>query len=58
MIDYKNRVLHGRYKFNHAKYGIIDNETTIVTSENWKNTGVPVNNTFGNRGWGLSLIHI
>jgi phosphatidylserine/phosphatidylglycerophosphate/cardiolipin synthase-like enzyme len=22
-------------------------------SENWKNTGVPVNNTFGNRGWGV-----
>jgi phosphatidylserine/phosphatidylglycerophosphate/cardiolipin synthase-like enzyme len=24
-------------------------------SENWKNTGVPVNTTFGNRGWGIII---
>lgn len=40
---------------NHAKYAIIDNETTIVMSENWKNTGVPRDNTFGNRGWGIVI---
>jgi len=33
----------------------IDNKSTIVMSENWKNTGVPVNNTFGNRGWGIII---
>ncbi len=40
---------------NHAKYVIIDNETTIVMSENWKNTGIPCNNSFGNRGWGIVI---
>lgn len=40
---------------NHAKYAIIDNETAIVMTENWKNTGVPTNSTFGNRGWGIVL---
>ena len=38
---------------NHAKYAVLDNETTVVMSENWKSTGVPCNNTFGNRGWGV-----
>lgn len=40
---------------NHAKYIVIDNETTIVMSENWKRTGVPYDNSFGNRGWGIVL---
>jgi cardiolipin synthase len=56
MINDKSRGIHDRYAFNHAKYAIIDNETTMVMSENWKNTGVPANNTFGNRGWGI-IIH-
>ncbi len=40
---------------NHAKYAIIDNETTLVMSENWKHTGIPYNNSFGNRGWGIVI---
>jgi len=40
---------------NHAKYTIIDNETTIVMTENWKNTGIPCDNSFGNRGWGIVI---
>ncbi len=55
MINEKDQGIYDRYAFNHAKYALIDNETTIVTSENWKNTGVPVNNTFGNRGWGVRV---
>ena len=55
MIDDKARSIHGRYRYNHAKYATIDNKSTIVMSENWKNTGVPVNNTFGNRGWGIII---
>ena len=55
MISDGDRGIHDRYTFNHAKYAIIDDETTIVTSENWKNTGVPINNTFGNRGWGIII---
>ncbi|MEA2074464.1 MAG: phospholipase D-like domain-containing protein [Euryarchaeota archaeon] len=53
MINDGGRGIHDRYAFNHAKYAVIDNESTMVMSENWKNTGVPVNNTFGNRGWGI-----
>ncbi len=40
---------------NHAKYAVIDNETTIVMTENWKNTGIPYSNSFGNRGWGIVI---
>ena len=40
---------------NHAKYVVIDNKTTIVMTENWKNTGIPYNNSFGNRGWGIVI---
>ncbi|MEA1869155.1 MAG: phospholipase D-like domain-containing protein [Euryarchaeota archaeon] len=55
MISDGDRGIHDRYAFNHAKYAIIDAEMTILTSENWKNTGVPINNTFGNRGWGIII---
>ena len=55
MIDDKARGIHDRYRYNHAKYAIIDNKSTLIMSENWKNTGVPVNNTFGNRGWGIII---
>jgi cardiolipin synthase len=40
---------------NHAKYAVIDNRTLIVMTENWKPTGVPVDNSFGNRGWGIAI---
>ncbi len=40
---------------NHAKYTVIDNETAIVMTENWKNTGIPCDNSFGNRGWGIVI---
>ena len=55
MINNKSEGIYDRYAFNHAKYALIDNESTIVMSENWKNTGVPTNNTFGNRGWGIII---
>ena len=55
MINDKANGIYDRYRFNHAKYAILDDQLTIVTSENWKNTGVPVNNTFGNRGWGVII---
>ena len=40
---------------NHAKYAVLDNRTIIVMTENWKTTGVPTNNSFGNRGWGIMM---
>jgi phosphatidylserine/phosphatidylglycerophosphate/cardiolipin synthase-like enzyme len=30
---------------NHAKYVVIDSETTMIMTENWKKTGIPYNNT-------------
>ena len=44
-----------RYSFNHAKYLIIDNSTTIIESCNWAETGVPRNPSFGNREWGAII---
>jgi len=50
--DSENNV-NARYRFNHAKYLLIDNETVIVESCNWAKTGVPKNPSFGNREWGI-----
>ncbi len=47
------RFSHDRF-LNHAKYAIIDDETLIIMSENWKYTGVPWNGE-GNRGWGIVI---
>ena len=44
-----------RYKFFHEKYAVADNSSVIVTTENWKNDGIPAVNTYGNRGWGIIL---
>jgi phosphatidylserine/phosphatidylglycerophosphate/cardiolipin synthase-like enzyme len=52
--DEKNRV-YARYGFDHAKYLIIDNQTVIIESCNWANTGVPKDPTYGNREWGMVI---
>ena len=44
-----------RYSFIHAKYCIVDNLTCIVSSENWKASGIPSENSYGNRGWGVAV---
>lgn len=49
-----------RFQFDHAKFAIIDGDTTIVTSENWTTENMngrldddPYDSgTRGNRGWG------
>jgi phosphatidylserine/phosphatidylglycerophosphate/cardiolipin synthase-like enzyme len=50
-----NSSLGPRYNFLHSKYAVLDNFSVIISSENWKYTGVPVNNTYGNRGWGVII---
>jgi len=40
---------------NHAKYAVIDGESVIIMTENWGNSGIPHEKTFGNRGWGIIL---
>ncbi|RLG69873.1 MAG: hypothetical protein DRO11_07065 [Methanobacteriota archaeon] len=42
-------------RLDHAKYVIFDNSSVLILSENWKNTGIPPNSTFGNRGWGVII---
>jgi phosphatidylserine/phosphatidylglycerophosphate/cardiolipin synthase-like enzyme len=32
---------------------VIDNSSVILSSENVKQTGIPTDNTYGNRGWGV-----
>ena len=47
--------IFSRYAFDHAKYIIIDNHTTIVESCNWMQTGVPTDTDSGNREWGIII---
>ena len=46
---------HAPYRYDHAKYVIIDNKSILLTSENFKNTGLPPKGMSGNRGWGVCL---
>ncbi len=40
-------------RFNHAKYAISDNSSILITSENFGKTGIPKDNSYGNRGFGV-----
>ena len=46
---------HAPYRYDHAKYVVIDNNSLLITSENFKNTGFPPEGMSGNRGWGVYL---
>ena len=50
-----SKKIFSRYRFNHAKYLIIDNEVLIVESCNFADTGVPYDPSYGNREWGLVI---
>ncbi len=43
------------YRFDHAKYMVIDERLVLLTSENFKGSGVPPAGYKGNRGWGVVL---
>ncbi len=43
------------FKFYHAKYAVADNETLLVTTENFGESGFPRMGLLGNRGWGIVL---
>lgn len=45
--------VHARYRYDHAKYLVIDDQAVLVTSENFKPGGFPEEGTSGNRGWGV-----
>jgi phosphatidylserine/phosphatidylglycerophosphate/cardiolipin synthase-like enzyme len=46
---------HAPYRYDHAKYVIIDDNSLLLTSENFKNSGLPPEGMSGNRGWGVYL---
>ena len=50
-----SKTAHAPYRYDHAKYVIIDNRSLILTSENFKNSGLPPKGMSGNRGWGVQL---
>jgi len=43
------------FTYTHSKFAVIDDSITIVMSGNWVKTGVPVNNSYGNREWGVVI---
>lgn len=47
--------LPARYRYLHAKYMVADNYVTVVLSENFKPSGIPLPGTKGNRGWGAAV---
>lgn len=42
-----------RYRWNHAKYVVVDGKTLFVSSENFSDSGHPQVGQIGNRGWGV-----
>ena len=46
---------HAPYRYDHAKYLVIDRNAVLLTSENFKYSGFPPPGISGNRGWGVYL---
>ena len=46
---------HAPYRYDHAKYVVIDDRAVVVTSENFGHSGFPATGEVGNRGWGVYL---
>jgi len=46
-----------RYRFGHAKYGIVDNRTVILSTENWGVSAFPPAPLAGSRGWVVIVEH-
>jgi cardiolipin synthase len=43
------------YRYDHAKYLVIDRRAILLTSENFGYTGFPPSGITGNRGWGVYI---
>lgn len=46
---------HAAYRYDHAKYLVIDKKAVFITSENFKYSGFPPEGMSANRGWGVYL---
>jgi len=53
----KGSAMKPRYRYDHSKYVLVDDRLAIIGTENYGRTGVPMNNTFGNRGWMIHIEH-
>lgn len=51
----ESKNVYARYRFDHAKYLVCDNQTLVLTSGNWAATGIPQDPSFGNREWGIAI---
>jgi phosphatidylserine/phosphatidylglycerophosphate/cardiolipin synthase-like enzyme len=46
---------HAPYRYDHAKYVVVDKRRVLITSENFKYSGFPPQGVSANRGWGVVL---
>ncbi len=44
-----------KYSYLHSKYIIADNGSVLISSENFGYTGYPIEQSYGNRGWGVII---
>lgn len=47
---------NNNYRYNHAKYIVADNITTLISTENFNYGGYPPVSSKGNRGWGVIIL--
>jgi len=47
--------VHAPYRYDHAKYVVIDRQEVMIVSENFKYSGFAPQGLTGNRGWGVVL---
>jgi len=40
----------------HAKYVVVDQTVSVILSENFVRSGLPVSRVYGNRGWGVKVV--
>ena len=57
LVDNTTLDIQERYRFQHAKYAILDNRTVVVSTENWGASGFPTWNATGSRGWLVAVDH-
>jgi phosphatidylserine/phosphatidylglycerophosphate/cardiolipin synthase-like enzyme len=46
---------HAPYRYDHAKYVVVDRHAVLIASENFKYSGFAPEGKSGNRGWGVVL---
>jgi phosphatidylserine/phosphatidylglycerophosphate/cardiolipin synthase-like enzyme len=46
---------HAPYRYDHAKYVVVDRRQVLIVSENFKYSGFAPDGMTGNRGWGVIL---